>query len=273
MQTNRAMAGIGATLALVLALLAGCDRLEPTAPAAGAETPTARQGKGPEAPSAGSKKLSVDVCAPSQGGFTTVSTNPYWPMGVGYQLVLAAEEDGEAQINQVTSLNVTVVIAGVTTRVVEEREFVGDELSEVTWNYFAQASDGSICYFGEDVDIYEEGGISHEGAWCAATPGNAPGIFMPADPKPGMKFQIEVAPEVAEDEGKIGGIGPIEVPFGRFEETIRLREFNALESAKDYKIHAAGTGIIVDGTQELEEVNQTTGVPELPTLTVQQCGV
>lgn len=262
MRTIRAMAGSTATLAL--ALLAGCDRPEPTGPVAGAEALAARQA---------SKKLTIDLCAPSRGGFTTVSTNPYWPMGVGYQLVLTAEEDGETHINQVTSLNVSVVIAGVTTRVVEEREFVDDELSEVTWNYFAQASDGTICYFGEDVDIYEEGGISHEGAWCAATPGNAPGIFMPADPKPGMKFQIEVAPGIAEDEGKIVGIGPIEVPLGRFEETIRLREFNALESAKDYKIHAAGTGIIVDGTQELQNVNQTAGVPELPTLTVQQCGV
>jgi len=272
MRTNRAMAGVAATL--VLALLGGCDRPEPTGPpAAGAAPLAAKQGTGPKAVSVGSKKLSLDVCAPGQGGFTTVSTNPYWPMDVGRQLVLTAEEDGETHINQVTSLNVTVVIAPVTTRVVEEREFVDDELSEVTWNYFAQASDGSICYFGEDVDIYEEGGISHEGAWCAAAPGNAPGIFMPADPKPGMKFQIEVAPGVAEDEGKIVGIGPIEVPFGPFEETIRLREFNPLEGAKDYKIHAAGTGIIVDGTQTLEDVNQTTGVPELPTLTLQQCGV
>ncbi len=170
-------------------------------------------------------------------------------------------------------LNQTRVIETVTTRVVEERERVDGELFEVTWNYFAQAPDGAICYFGEDVDIYEEDGISHEGAWCADAPGNQPGIFMPADPRPGMTFQIEVAPEVAEDQGKIVAIGPVEVPFGRFTEAIRIREFNPLDRGKDYKVHAAGVGIIVDGVLELVDLNNTSGIPEQPIPTDQACGV
>ena len=95
---------------------------------------------------------------------------------------------------------------------------------EVSWNYFARAHDGTICYFGEDVDIYEDAGIYHEGAWCAGHGENQPGIFMPADPRPGMKFPIEIAPDVAEDEGTIVGIGPLEVPLGRFTGTIRVRD-------------------------------------------------
>ncbi|HET8622160.1 MAG TPA: hypothetical protein VFM14_01225 [Gemmatimonadales bacterium] len=256
--------GIAATAAFALA--AGCDRTEPIGPMVDAADLIAKEGTSV-------KKLSIARCAPGQGGFTIASTNPYYPLGpVGRQWILTGAEDGEAIILQVTVLDQTRVIEGVTTRVIEERETIDGELFEVTWNYFVQAADGTICYYGEDVDIFEEGGISHEGAWCAGG-GNLPGIFMPADPHPGMTFQIEVAPDVAEDEGKIVGIGPIEVPFGQFIETIRIREFNPLDGAKDYKIHAAGTGIIVDGPLTLDELNQTSGVPEQPIPTDQACGV
>ena len=71
---------------------------------------------------------------------------------------------------------------------------------------------------------------------------------------------------------QIVGIGPFEVPFGRFAETIRIREFDPLTGDKDHKIHAAGFGIIVDGPLQLVGINQTTGAPPLPTLTVQSCG-
>jgi hypothetical protein len=266
MRTQRVGLGVAATLVLLVGV--GCDRTDPTAPAAREAsdlTPTQRTS---------AKKLSVALCSPGQGGFTTASTNPYFPLGpVGRQWILIGEEDGESVRLQITVLNQTRVIAGVTTRVIEERESVGDELFEVTWNYFAQAANGTICYFGEDVDIYEDTGISHEGAWCADADDNQPGIFMPADPQPGMTFQIEVAPDVAEDEGKIVGIGPVEVPFGRFTETIRTREFNPLDGGKDHKVHAAGTGIIVDGPLALEELNQASGVPEQPIPTDQACGM
>jgi hypothetical protein len=264
MKTLGMVFGVFATL--LLALVA-CDRTAPTAPA-GSETPAleAKQGSA-------SKKLSVARCLPGAGAFTITSTNPFFPMDVGLQSILTGESDGEPAVLQITVLNQTRVISGVTTRIIEEREDHGGELAEVSWNYFAQAPSGDICYFGEDVDIYEEGGISHEGTWCADDPGNQAGIFMPADPRPGTRFEIEVAPGVAEDEGKIVGIGPIEVPFGKFSNPLRIREFNPLDGDKDFKIHAAGVGIIVDGETVLADVNQTSGVPEQPIPSDQTCGL
>jgi hypothetical protein len=260
MRTPGITLSVAATLALTLVV--GCDQTEPTTTAADEALDLKA-----------TKKLSVARCSPSAGGFTIQSTNPYFPMNVGQQSILTGESDGEDTEIQITVLNQTRVIEGVTTRVIEERERVDGELFEVSWNYFVQAGDGTICYFGEDVDIYEDGDISHEGAWCADDPGNAAGIFMPADPRPGTSFQIEVAPGVAEDEGKIVGIGPVEVPFDRFTETIRIREFNPLDGDKDYKVHAVGVGIIIDGDLELEDLNQTSGVPEQPIPTDQTCGV
>ena len=163
-------------------------------------------------------------------------------MGVGQQWTYEGEEDGVPVSLLITVLDETRLIAGVTTRVIEEREWEDDELLEVSWNYFAQAGDGTICYFGEDVDIYEEEDeIVHEGAWCADESPNAPGIIMPADPRPGMKFPMESAPGIAEDEGKIVGSGPVTVPFGRFDETLRVREFNPLDGGKGFKVFGCGS--------------------------------
>jgi hypothetical protein len=264
MRRSRNLLGLTVTLAVVLA--AACDRADPTAPAS-SDALALKSGGGNRV-----KKLSAGLCSPGPG-FTIAGSNPYFPLTpVGKQAILTGEDEGQAVRLQVTILDRTKVIEGVTTRVIEEREWVDNELFEVTWNYFAQASDGSACYFGEDVDIYEATGISHEGAWCAGAGDNAPGVFMPADPEPGTKFQMEIAPEVAEDEGTIVGIGPVEVPFGRFTETLRIREFNPLDGGKDFKIYAAGTGIIVDGPLTLDDLRQTSGAPEQPIPTDQVCG-
>ena len=258
--------GLAFSFAATLAALASCDRTGPTDPGGNsAVMPRPAMATAP-------KKLSLARCAPGQGGFTLVSTNAYFPLDVGRQLILTGEEDGESVVLQVTVLDRTRTIAGVTTRVVEEREFHDGELAEVSWNYHVQAADGTICYYGEDEDAYEDGGISHEGTWCADQAGNQAGVFMPADPKPGMKYQNEVAPGTAEDEAKIVGIGPVAVPFATFSNTIRIREFDPLTGDKDRKVHAAGVGIIIDGVLTLNAIHHTAGVPDQPTLTHQQCG-
>jgi hypothetical protein len=216
--------------------------------------------------------LPLDRCAPSAGGFTTNFTHPYFPAPVGQQALYTGEEGDEEVTLKITVLDQLRSIAGVTTRVIEEREWIDGLLVEVSWNYYAQASDGSVCYYGEDVDIYEDGGISHEGAWCGATPGNLPGIFLPADPRPGMKFVMELAPGIAEDEGEIVGSGPVKLGSQRYENTIRVREFNPLDGDKGFKVYAEGVGLIVDGPVELQSVTTTSGVPEQPVLVVQSCG-
>jgi hypothetical protein len=161
--------------------------------------------------------------------------------------VFDGEEGGVPIHLEIEVLRRTEVVAGVTTRVVEEQEWEDGELIEVSHNFYAQAGDGTVCYFGEEVDIYEGGQVvSHEGAWRADDPGNRPGIIMPAAPRTNVRFQMEDAPGIAEDEGTIVGTGPVRVPAGRFTETIRVREFNPLDGGKGYKVFAANVGLIVD---------------------------
>ncbi len=196
------------------------------------------------------QEVDLAVCAPSGGEFTLTSTNPFFPMNVGSKWIL----EGGDERAEITVLDEIETVAGVATRVIEEREFEDEELVEVSRNFFAQASDGTVCYFGEDVDIYEDGEIVRsEGEWRADAPGSRPGIIMPAAPRPGMKFQMEVAPGEAEDTGEIVGAGEsVRVPAGTFTETIRLREFNPVADEDECcKVYAAGVGIIIDEDLEL----------------------
>lgn len=184
--------------------------------------------------------LDLGVCSP-EGEFTLDSTNPYFPMEVGKRWVL---EGGNERV-EITVLDETEVVAGITTRVIEEREWENGRQKEVSRNFFAQASDGTICYFGEEVE-------PAEGVWRADAPGSRPGIIMPAHPRPGMRFQMEVAPGEAVDEGLIIEAGrATEVPAGTFTETIVVLEINPLEDEEEPKVFAAGVGLLVDEDLEL----------------------
>ncbi len=183
--------------------------------------------------------LDPALCSPT-GDFTLESTNPYFPMDVGMQWVL----EGGSERVEVTVLGETEIVAGVTTRVIEEREYKNGNVKEVSRNYFAQASDGTVCYFGEAVD-------PHEGVWRADDPGSGPGIIMPANPRPGMAFKMEIAPGKAEDEAEIVEFKTTTVPAGTFTETIRIRELDPLDNDSDYKVFAHGIGIIADEDLEL----------------------
>ena len=208
----------------------------------------------------------LSLCDPAQHTFTPDVTNPYFPLPIGRVWVYSGKEQGENVELQITVLDATETFnfgggQRVTTRVVEEVEWVDTnangvidspgELIEVSRNYFAQTTEqGTVCYFGENVDIYENGRVvSNEGAWRAdgrkGLPGSAPGIFMPAAPQRGMTFQQEVAPGVAEDLATITNVGKT---------TITVRDFNPLDGSSGTKVYEHGIGLIQDGPLRLVSV-------------------
>jgi hypothetical protein len=207
-------------------------------------------------------ELDPALCAPDQNTFSLTIDNSYFPLPVGQQWVYQGKDKGQTVGLRITVLDATETLysgrRSVTTRVVEELEWedananalvdAGETLVEVSNNYFAQTQDGTVCYFGEAVDIYEGGVVvSHEGAWRADERGNAPGIFMPADPQPGMTYQQELAPGVAEDRATIVRSGrTVTVPAGTFVDTIEVRDFNPLDGSRSTKVYARDVGLIRD---------------------------
>jgi hypothetical protein len=249
-----------------VASLQGCDELRSPGPDAALLAPESDHSSAADKTDetvglelAANNKLSPELCAFSRGGFTLEPENDYFPIGVGSRWVFEGEEDGVSKRLRITVLNETEMVGGVRTRVIEEKEWEDGELFEVSRNFYAIARDETACYFGEQVDFYEDGKIvSHEGSWRADAPGNRPGIIMPADPRLGVKFQMEHAPGIAEDQGTIVSVDQtVRVPAGRFRETIRVKEVNPLDGDIGFKWFAEDVGLLVDGPFKLVRYNVT----------------
>jgi hypothetical protein len=193
---------------------------------------------------ADAKGVDISVCDPSAGPFSLDITNAFLPFPEGAQWILSNTREKV----QITVLSDTEKVAGVTTRVVEEREWEDGELVEVSRNFVAQAPDGSVCYFGEDVDDYADGKVSgHDGGWRAGVKGARPGMLMPGKPVVGTSHQQEASPGEAEDYGVIVGVGEkVETPAGTFSDTLSTIDVNPLENEQDPKHYARGVGMIVD---------------------------
>jgi hypothetical protein len=182
--------------------------------------------------------------------FVSRGENGYFVLEPGYQVILGGQEDGEELQLVMTVLNETKVVDGVETRAVEEKETEGGNLVEVSRNYFAMCKPtNNAIYFGEDVDMYEDGKIvSHEGAWLAGENGSKAGMIMPGKVEVGMKYFQEIAPGVAEDRAEIVSVNDtLDTPAGTFKQVLKTEETNPLKPGeKEFKFYAPGIGLIQD---------------------------
>src|SRR5918992_1186396 len=182
--------------------------------------------------------------------FASTGKNSYFILEPGYQVILEGEEDNGILQMAMTVLNETKTVDGVETRVVEERETEGGDLIEVSRNYFAICRPtNDAIYFGEDVDMYENGEIvSHEGAWLAGQNGAKAGMIMPDKVEVGLKYNQEIAPGVAEDRAEIVSVNDtLDTPAGTFEQVLKTEEINPLKPGeKEFKFYALGIGLIQD---------------------------
>mgnify|MGYP001821093760 CR=1 FL=1 len=198
--------------------------------------------------------LDIALCDPDTVMFSTNIDNAFFPLNMLTELVLEGEDDGETIRVEITVPGDTEVVAGVETLVMIETEYEDGELVEVSRNFIAQAADGTVCYFGEDVDDYEDGiVVSNDGAWRAGENGALPGILMPGNPQVGDAFFQESAPGVAEDMSAVIAFGePIAVPAGDFDDTLTANDCNPLEDAEtDVKVYIRGIGLAIDEEAEL----------------------
>ncbi len=195
--------------------------------------------------------------------FSSTGRNPYFILEPGYELVLEGEDDGEQVRVVITVLDETKVVNGVETRVVRERETADGELVEISKNYFAICKpSNSVFYFGEDVNIYENGQVvSHEGAWHAGVNGAREGMIMPGTVLIGARYFQEIAPDVALDRAEIMKLdATLTTPFGTFTNALFTRETTPLEPGSvSVKYYAPGIGLVKDGDIVLVRINTANG--------------
>jgi hypothetical protein len=185
--------------------------------------------------------------------WTSSGSNSYFILEPGYVLELAGEEHGKDMHLVVTVTNETKVVDGVETRVVEERESEGDEVVEVSRNYYAfSTKDQGVYYFGEDVDKYEDGKVAkHGGSWHAGENGARFGLTMPGVPSVGMRWYQELAPHVAMDRSEVLTFREPVVLYGETVNCLKTKETSAVEKGTEFKCYAAGIGLVVDGPCKL----------------------
>jgi hypothetical protein len=226
----------------VLAGLTGC--------ASGGDTPTSPVDVAPAESSADT------VYAPSidPAAFVDVIDNPYLPLSGGSSWRYEGTDDeGATEVVEITVLDETRPVMGVTTRVVRDRVTVDGEVVEDTFDWYAQDADGNVWYFGEDVEDYEDGRVvSTAGSWEAGVDGALPGIAMPASPRPGETFRQEYFAGEAEDMFEILAVdASIDTPTGTFTDALLTRDWTPLEpGVAEEKLYVAGIGKVAERTVE-----------------------
>jgi hypothetical protein len=181
--------------------------------------------------------------------------NPYFILEVGHRLELAGGDNSLV----ISVLPDTEMVDGVETRVVEERESEGGNVVEVSRNFYAiDKMTHDLYYFGEDVDMYENGKVvSHDGAWRSGKNGAKFGLMMPGKIKVGRASYEEVAPKIAMDRAKIIAKDHVLVTkAGTFKNCVKTEETTPLEPrSKEYKVYAPGIGLIQDADLKLVKVS------------------
>jgi hypothetical protein len=210
-----------------------------------------------------SAKMKQKAYAPhiNPADFTTKIDNKYFPLKPGTTLVYRgkAKDATEGDIVNVTSD--TRNIMGVDCVVVDDRVTEDGELTEQTYDWYAQDQKGNVWYFGENSKEYNNGHVvSTEGSWEAGRDGAKPGVIMPADPKIGQAYRQEYYEGEAEDLARVLKLnGSAEVPYGSFENVLVTDEWTPLEpKIGEHKYYAPGVGnvleVAVKGPQERLEL-------------------
>jgi hypothetical protein len=199
-------------------------------------------------------------------GFVATIDNPYYPLPVGRVLVYQGVRDGQTQVDRVTVTNQTKVIGGVTATVVRDVAKHGSTLLEKTSDWFAQDTQGDVCYLGEDTKAYlPNGQIDTSGSWEAGVNGAVSGIIMEADPQIPDSYRQEYLQGQAEDTAWIVGRGgSLRVPYGTVHDVLTSLEHTALEpDVVDKKVYAPGLGIVLEqalaGGQEVAKLVRVIG--------------
>jgi hypothetical protein len=182
--------------------------------------------------------VDISLCAAENGPFSVDITNKYLPYTVGKVTVLEGMEGGTDAVKvQYTTLDETRDIMGVTTRVVEEQLWEDGNFTGKQLHFVAQASDGTVCFYGTE-------GVGTEEEWMAGEDNALPAILMPGAPSVGQQFEVVHHPPNDVEAVEVTRIGEsVETTAGTYTDTITLV---AGEVGPTEKKFAAGIGMIYD---------------------------
>jgi len=187
----------------------------------------------------------VDLAVPTFSNPTSI-TNPLFPISELEQVVQLGTEAGHDLRNEVTLLPETRTIEWnnqqVETLVSQFVAYQDGRVLEVAVDFFAQADDGAVWYFGEDVSNYKNGVIDNtEGTWLAGRDG-PPGMIMPADPRVGDVYRPENIPGFVFEEVTVKEVDKtVAGPRGPVKGAVVVEEL-LMDGLREGKTFAPGYG-------------------------------
>jgi hypothetical protein len=190
-------------------------------------------------------KSRVDRAKPTFSNPTAI-THPLFPKSKLSQVIQLGAEGRDKLRFEVTQLAKTRIVKWrgqkIETRVTHFVAYMNGRILEVAADFYAQADDGSVWYFGENVDNYERGVIAdHEGTWLAGKDG-PPGMIMPARPRVGNVYRPENIPGFVFEEVTVEASGKtVRGPRGSVSGAVFVRE-HQMDGTLEDKVYAPGYG-------------------------------
>jgi hypothetical protein len=184
--------------------------------------------------------------------FSADITNPWFPFPVGRHYTYVGTKDGKKAVDKVVVSDRTRVIAGAECRLVEDKLYLDGVLEERTTDYYTQAADGAVWYYGEDTaELDAHGAVtSTEGTWLAGVRGAQAGVMMPAAPRVGQSMAQERDPGHAEDFFRVLDLeASVTVPYASSSDALLTEEWTPLEpDVLDHKYYLRGVGMVKEST-------------------------
>jgi len=138
---------------------------------------------------------------------------------------------------------------GVVATVVHDQVFLDGDLTEETYDWYAQDGDRNVWYLGEESKEMENGHVvSTAGSWEWGVDGALPGIILWGDPGAhiGQEYRQEYYKGEAEDWGKVISLTEsVSVSYGSYSGCLKTEEWNALEkNSREAKYYCSGIGLV-----------------------------
>jgi hypothetical protein len=207
----------------------------------------------------------IDLDMPTFSDPTTI-TNPLFPISELTQVVQVGTEGDVTLRHEITLLPEIKTIEWegqqIDTVVSQFAGYGDGRVMEVARDFFAQADDGSVWYFGEDVENYVDGVLDNtDGTWLAGKDG-PPGMIMPANPQVGDVYRPENIPGFVFEEVTVKSVTEtVDGPQGPVAGAMLVEEL-LMDGVLEDKIFAPGYGeFMAQVLSENELVNVSIGVP------------
>ncbi len=205
----------------------------------------------------------VDLTVPTFSDPTKV-TNPLFPISKLQSVVILGEVGGAPLKVETTLLPETKTVQWNGQRIEclqsQFLAYLRGRITESAIDLYAQADDGSVWYFGEDVVDYAKGlAATSAGTWRVAVNGYPGAMIMPGHPRVGDAYRTENIPGVAWEQVTVKRTGKtVQGPVGPIKGAMVAQELHQDEVPLEPKFFAPGHGEFFSGGGHDFEANALT---------------